>query len=56
LLDRSVLDVSGALAFDLQDGNLHIKAARSVARLWVGPRPVWSEMLLPPPLVRTALQ
>lgn len=56
LLDRSVLDVSGALALAVQEGKLHITAARSVARLWVGPRPVWSEMLLPPPLVRTALQ
>jgi competence protein ComEC len=56
VLDRSVLDDSGALAFGVWDGKLHIAAARSVARLWVGPRPVWPEMVLPPPQMRTALQ
>lgn len=41
LIDRSVLDQSGAIAVTVADGNLHLNPARSAPRLWLSPRPVY---------------
>lgn len=56
LIDRTILDQSGALALSVQGGQLHITAARKSARLWVGPRPIWPETDVAPPRALIALQ
>lgn len=56
ILDREVLDRSGAISLAVHDGKLHITAARKSSRLWVGPKPVWPEAVLAEPQDLIALQ
>jgi competence protein ComEC len=56
LIDRTVLDKSGALSLSVLKGQLHITPARNAARLWVGPRPIWPETDLAAPRDLIALQ
>jgi competence protein ComEC len=49
ILDRDVLDRSGAISLTVSDGKLHLTAARKTSRLWVGPKPVWPEIVLAEP-------
>lgn len=47
LIDRRVLDDSGALSIELDGNALSIHAAREDARIWAGSRPVWPAKVLP---------
>ena len=49
LIDRKVLQETGAIEISLQAGALHLHPVRDAPRLWRGPRPVHAEMVLKAP-------
>ena len=49
LIDRAVLQETGAIGISLQSGALHLRPVRDAPRLWRGPRPIHAEMVLTTP-------
>ncbi len=54
IIDRTVLDQSGALALHAVPGGVRLVPVRRVARIWLGERPVVPEMFLPVPDLRVS--
>ena len=52
ILDRTMLDRSGAWALHVVPGGLRLVPVRRVARIWMGERPVMPEVFLPAPDLR----
>jgi competence protein ComEC len=46
IIDRTLLDQSGALALHPVQGGVRLDPVRQVARIWLGERPVLPEMFL----------
>ena len=48
IIDRGMLDRSGALALHPVPGGVRLEPVRQVARIWLGARPVQPELILAP--------
>ncbi len=55
VVDRAVLDRSGALAGWVKDGTLTLHPTRAVARIWMSARPVVAAMMVPKAVQQVAL-
>ena len=56
VIDRAVLDRSGAIALQPEAGGVWLIPVRGVARIWIGDRPVAEAMFLPATGARVAAQ
>jgi competence protein ComEC len=54
VVDRTVLDQTGAIALRPQDGGLWLIPVRHVQRIWLGERPVAEEVFIPASVSRPA--
>ena len=49
VIDRNMLDQTGALTLSVQDGRLLIKPTRAVQRIWMADKPIWQDRSLAKP-------
>ena len=48
LIDRNMLDQTGAVAVSVEGESLRLRPARAVARIWLSPKPVYPALTIPP--------
>lgn len=56
MIDRSVLDQTGALALSVLDGRLLLHPTRDVQRMWMAQKPIWQDRSLAKPRALMAAQ
>ncbi|MES2434351.1 MAG: ComEC/Rec2 family competence protein [Pseudomonadota bacterium] len=56
VIDRNVLDQTGALALSVQDGRLLFNPTRNAQRIWMSGKPIWQERSLAKPRAILARQ
>lgn len=49
VIDRTMLDQTGALAFSVQDGRLLVQPTRASQRIWMAYKPIWQDRSLAKP-------
>ncbi|MDZ4312665.1 MAG: ComEC/Rec2 family competence protein [Cypionkella sp.] len=56
VIDRNMLDQTGALALSVRDGRLQLHPARDVQRIWMADKPIWQDRSYAKPRARLAHQ